>query len=63
MIKYLRSRRRQGSVNVKQEFEEKQLLESLISGEQRISLQYAQDIREFGDLARIGDGKFTYVLK
>jgi hypothetical protein len=48
---------------VKQEFEEKQLLESLISGEQRISLQYAQDIREFGDLARIGDGKFTYVLK
>jgi hypothetical protein len=63
MIKYLRSRRRQGRVNVQRELEEKRLLESLISGEQRISLQYAQDIRECGDLARIGDGKFTYVLR
>jgi hypothetical protein len=29
----------------------------LVSGEQQIGFRYAQDMREFGDLMRVGDGK------
>ncbi|KAI4655471.1 hypothetical protein J4E93_000183 [Alternaria ventricosa] len=41
-----------------QEWEEEQLQDSLIAGEQQIALRYKQDQRELGDYVRVGDGKF-----
>jgi hypothetical protein len=54
LLKHIKEKRRKSR---KQELEEKQLQDSLVSGEQQIGFRYAQDMREFGDLMRIGDGK------
>jgi hypothetical protein len=56
LLKHIKEKRRK-SRRAQQEFEEKQLQDSLISGEQQISFRYAQDMREFGDLIGVGDGK------
>jgi hypothetical protein len=56
LLKHVKGKRRK-SRQAQQEFEEKQLQDSLLSGEQQIGFRYAQDMREFGDLIRIGDGK------
>jgi hypothetical protein len=53
LLKHIKAKRRK-SRQAQQEFEEKQLQDSLVSGE-------PQDMREFGDLMRIGDGKFEVV--
>lgn len=55
LLKHIKAKRRK-SRQAQQDFEEKQLQESLVSGEQQIGYRYAQDMREFGDLIRIGDG-------
>jgi hypothetical protein len=60
LLKHIKAKRRK-SRQAQQEFEEKQLQDSLVSGEQQIGFRYAQDMREFGDLMRIGDGKFEVV--
>jgi hypothetical protein len=57
LLKHIKEKRRK-SRRVQQELEERQLQDSLVSGEQQIGFRYAQDIREFGDLMRVGDGKF-----
>lgn len=57
LLKHIKEKRRK-SRRAQQEFEEKQLQDSLVSGEQQIGFRYAQDMREFGDLMRVGDGKF-----
>ncbi|KAF2852777.1 hypothetical protein T440DRAFT_516079 [Plenodomus tracheiphilus IPT5] len=41
--------------HAQQEFEENQLENSLVLGEQQIGLRYAQDQRELGDYMRVGD--------
>jgi ribosomal protein L9 len=56
LLKHVQQRRRKARAK-QQEFEEKQLQDSLISGEQQISFRYTQDVREFGDIVRVGDGK------
>lgn len=43
------------AINTQQGFEEKQLYNSLVSSEKQISLRYAEDLDEVGDLIRIGD--------
>jgi hypothetical protein len=60
LLKHVKAKRRK-SRQARQEFEEKQLQDSLLSGEQQIGFRYAQDMREFGDLIRIGDGKLHLV--
>ncbi|KAH7401014.1 hypothetical protein DE146DRAFT_755450 [Phaeosphaeria sp. MPI-PUGE-AT-0046c] len=54
LLKHIKAKRRK-SRQAQQEFEEKQLQESLMSGEQQIGFRYAQDMKEFGDLMRVGD--------
>ncbi|KAH4972860.1 hypothetical protein HBI18_088230 [Parastagonospora nodorum] len=54
LLKHIKAKRRK-SRQAQQDFEEKQLQDSLVSGEQQIGYRYAQDMREFGDLMRIGD--------
>jgi len=58
LLKHIKAKRRK-TRQARQEFEEKQLQDSLVSGEQQISHRYDQDMRQFGDLMRIGDGKPT----
>lgn len=53
-MKHIKAKRRR-SRQAQQEFEEKQLQESLSSGEQQIGFRYAQDMKDFGDLMRVGD--------
>jgi hypothetical protein len=60
LLKHVKAKRRK-SRQARQEFEEKQLQDSLLSGEQQIGFRYAQDMREFGDLIRVGDGKLHLV--
>jgi hypothetical protein len=60
LLKHIKEKRRK-SRRVQQELEERQLQDSLVSGEQQIGFRYAQDIREFGDLMRVGDGEFDPV--
>ncbi len=40
-----------------QDFEERQLQESLTLGEQQIGSRYAQDIKDMGDIMVVGDSK------
>ncbi|KAH8732150.1 hypothetical protein GQ44DRAFT_721456 [Phaeosphaeriaceae sp. PMI808] len=54
LLKHIKTKRRR-SREAQQEFEEKKLQDSLVSGEQQISLRWAQDMKEFGDLIRVGD--------
>ncbi|KAH7070191.1 hypothetical protein FB567DRAFT_215967 [Paraphoma chrysanthemicola] len=54
LVKHIKAKRRK-SRQTQQEFEEKQLQDSLVSGEQQIGFRYAQDMRQFGDLMRVGD--------
>jgi hypothetical protein len=56
LLKHVKSKRRKAR-QAQQDFEEKQLQDSLVSGEQQIGSRYAQDMRQFGDLVRVGDGK------
>jgi hypothetical protein len=56
LLKHIKQKRRKARAQAQQEFEEKQLQDSLDSGEQQISLRYTKDVRELGDYARIGDG-------
>lgn len=50
-------RTRRARDQAQQEFEEWQLQNSLVTGEQQIGLRYMQDMRELGDLMCVGDGK------
>lgn len=59
LLKHIKAKRRKLRVQAQQEFEEKQLQDSLVSGEQQIGFRYAQDMREMGDLVRIGDCEFS----
>jgi hypothetical protein len=60
LLKHIKAKRRKSRLG-QQEFEERQLQDSFVSGEQQISLRYAQDRREFGDIMRIGDGRFYFI--
>lgn len=55
LLQHVKAKRRKARAQAQQEFEEKQLQESLVSGEQQIGYRYAQDMREMGDLVRVGD--------
>ncbi|KAF2828760.1 hypothetical protein CC86DRAFT_404650 [Ophiobolus disseminans] len=55
LLKHIKAKRRVKAQQAQQEFEEKQLQDSLVSGEQQIALRYDQDLRQFGDLMRVGD--------
>lgn len=55
LLKHIKAKRRK-THRALQEFEEKQLQDSLVSGEQQIGFRYAQDMRELGDAMRVGDG-------
>jgi hypothetical protein len=59
LLKHVKAKRRRvrQARQSQQELEEKQLEDSLESGEQQIGFRWAQDEREFGDLIRVGDGK------
>lgn len=51
-----KQRRRSSKGRSQQEFEEKQLQDSLETGENQVGLRYTQDLNELGELIRIGDG-------
>ncbi|KAF2632367.1 hypothetical protein BU25DRAFT_406909 [Macroventuria anomochaeta] len=55
LLKHIKAKRRKARAAAQQEFEEKQLQDSLISGEQQIGFRYTQDMREMGDVVRVGD--------
>ncbi|KAF1842560.1 uncharacterized protein K460DRAFT_188236 [Cucurbitaria berberidis CBS 394.84] len=57
LLKHIKTKRRTRKARdqAQQEFEEKQLQESLVTGEQQIGFRYTQDMRELGDLMRVGD--------
>ncbi|KAF9697029.1 hypothetical protein EKO04_005109 [Ascochyta lentis] len=55
LLKHIKAKRRKARAQAQQEFEEKQLQDSLVSGEQQIGSRYAQDMSEMGDLVRVGD--------
>ncbi|KAF1948045.1 hypothetical protein EJ02DRAFT_417523 [Clathrospora elynae] len=57
LLKHVKQKRRTRKARdlAQQEWEEKQLQESLVSGEQQIDLRYKQDLRELGDFMRVGD--------
>ncbi|CAO2658266.1 Nn.00g059890.m01.CDS01 [Neocucurbitaria sp. VM-36] len=57
LLKHIKAKRRTRKLRdqAQQEFEEKQLQDSLVTGEQQIGLRYMQDMRELGDLMRVGD--------
>lgn len=59
LLKLVKKKRqaRKGRDQAQQEFEEEQLQQSLVTGEQQINLRYAQDTRELGEFMRVGDGK------
>ena len=59
LLKHIKKKRRTRKARdrAQHDFEERQLQDSLVAGEQQIGLRYNQDIRELGDLMRIGDGK------
>ena len=59
LLKHIKTKRRARKARdqAQQEFEERQLQDSLVTGEQQIGLRYTQDMRELGDLMRVGDGK------
>jgi hypothetical protein len=60
LLKHIKARRRKSRQAQRQVLEEK-LQESLVLGEQQIDSRYAQDMRDFGDLMRVGDGEFSVV--
>jgi hypothetical protein len=58
LLKHIKAKRRKArAAQAQQEFEEKQLQDSLVSGEQQIGFRYTQDVREMGDVVRVGDSK------
>lgn len=57
LLKHIKAKRRKSRAAAQQEFEEKQLQDSLVSGEQQIGFRYTQDMREMGDVVRVGDSK------
>jgi hypothetical protein len=58
LLKHIKQKRRKARAQAQQDFEEKQLQNSLDSGELQIGLRYTQDIRELGDYVRVGDGRY-----
>jgi hypothetical protein len=58
LLKHIKQKRRKARAQAQQDFEEKQLQNSLDSGELQIGLRYTQDIRELGDYVRVGDGEY-----
>lgn len=61
LLKHIKAKRaRKARAAAQQEFEEKQLQDSLISGEQQIGFRYTQDMRECGDVVRVGDSESSY---
>lgn len=61
LLKLIKEKRRKSRQAQQQQLEEKQLQDSLVSGEQQINSRYGQDIKEFGDLMRVGDREFHHV--
>lgn len=49
-------RRRSSKSQTQQEFEEKQLQDSLATGESQLVQRFASDVQELGDSVRVGDG-------
>lgn len=58
-LKHLREKRRNARTQTQQEFEERQLEDSLETSERQIGFRYAQDMKELGDHIRIGDGMLS----
>ncbi|PSN67445.1 hypothetical protein BS50DRAFT_391996 [Corynespora cassiicola Philippines] len=48
-------RRRSSKSQTQQDFEEKQLQQSLEKGENQVQLHYSSDVRELGNIMRVGD--------
>jgi hypothetical protein len=63
LLKHIKAKRRKARAAAQQEFEEKQLQDSLVSGEQQIGFRYTQDMREMGDVVRIGDSKLWHLRR
>jgi hypothetical protein len=65
LLKHIKEKRRKvrQARQSQQEFEEKQLEDSLVSGKQQIGFRWEQDLRQFGDLIRVGDGKLHLCQK
>lgn len=61
LLKHIKAKRRKARAQAQQEFEENQLQDSLTSGEQQIGFRYTQDMREMGDVVRVGDSKMSYL--
>jgi hypothetical protein len=57
LVAHIKKKRRRRS-KAQQEFEEKQLQDSLQSGQTAVEQRYVADIREMGEIVRIGDGLF-----
>ncbi|KAF1933024.1 uncharacterized protein M421DRAFT_1593 [Didymella exigua CBS 183.55] len=55
LLKHIKAKRRKSRAQAQQDFEEKQLQDSLASGEQQVGYRYTQDVREMGDVVRVGD--------
>ncbi|KAF2133569.1 hypothetical protein P153DRAFT_353902 [Dothidotthia symphoricarpi CBS 119687] len=55
LLKHLKQKRRNARTQAQQEFEERQLQDSLETGEHQIGFRYAQDMKELGDHIRVGD--------
>ncbi|ORX99540.1 hypothetical protein BCR34DRAFT_592856 [Clohesyomyces aquaticus] len=55
LVAHIKKKRRRRSKE-KEEFEEKQLQESLHDGETTVGQRFDQDVRELGEIVRIGDG-------
>lgn len=49
-------RRRSSKSRTQEEFEEKQLQNSLETGETQVVQRFASDVKELGEIVRIGDG-------
>lgn len=64
LLKHIKTKRRQAR-QARQEFEEDQLQSSLETGEKQITQHYDQDMRQYGDLMRVGDvvGEYFNMLR
>src|SRR4051812_27468967 len=49
-------RRRSSKTQTQQDFEEKQLQDSLETGETQVTQRFTSDVKELGEIVRVGDG-------
>ena len=58
LLETIKEKRRDQEQQASQDSEEKRLLDSLLSGESRISDRYMQDLKQLEERAWFGDGRF-----